>query len=104
MGREEQHPAHSICEFSVRKKDCNSVERKEKRRGLPNKGSNLGPADPESAALPTELFGNNRIMVPEAEAKIKGRPREGGRCAAFCAPAFLDCDTQSLNGTELSPT
>ena len=41
---------------------------------LPDKGSNLGPTDPESVALPTELSGSVLIdyHYPRSNVKIIG--------------------------------
>ena len=47
--------------------------RPNRARVLPDKGSNLGPTDPETVALPTELSGNGRIILPDPEEKVNTR-------------------------------
>ena len=39
---------------------------------LPDKGSNLGPTDPESVALPTELSGSNTLDYHYPVEDVKG--------------------------------
>ena len=73
-----ENPADQIRRARLRR------ERFEREDWLPDKGSNLGPTDPESVALPTELSGSVLSDYPFQH--------EMSRCERAQELTFRECD------------